>query len=257
MTVLFLKNTEAEGPGTMEDYLRRRGVPLRVLEPGELEGASLEGAEALVVMGGPMGVYEREKHPHLRASLRLIEEAFGKKLRVLGVCLGAQLVAHALGARVYRGHGQELGWMEVELTPEGAGDPAMGAFMRADPHDADVSRRHSETSGAPEGDADDVMGAFADFAMRRVEVFQWHGDTFDLPAGAVRLAGSEAYEDQAFRAGEGVYALQFHIEVTPAMLAQWFGGHPEEGRIREETSRLDFSEYAGRAEGFYRGFFGV
>lgn len=130
--------------------------------------------EGLIVMGGPMGVMDTEQHPGLTSEMKLIEEAVACDLPVLGVCLGAQLLAAALGARVYRGHGEEIGAGEVELV---ADDPVLGK----------------------EGG--------------RLPVLHWHGDTFDLPGGAHLLASSSEYENQAFRFGERAYGLQFHVEI--------------------------------------------
>ena len=126
----------------------------------------MEGAKAVVVLGGPMGVYEAEKHPWLADELRFLGDAIRGGFPVYGLCLGAQLMAAALGARVYPGEGKkEIGWFPVDLTPGAQGDPLLG----------------DEEASFP--------------------VFQWHGDTFDIPAGAVHLASSARYPNQAFRWG--------------------------------------------------------
>lgn len=228
MSVLVLKNIESEGPGTIGDYLRERNVPMEVVELGRGRPVpSLEGYSALVVMGGPMAVYEMDRHPHLTVASRLIREAINRGLRLLGVCLGAQLVAHCLGARVYKGQVEEAGWHHIELTADGIKDPLMRRLA--------------------------VHPAVGDF-WRRFKVLHWHGDTFELPMGAERLAGSELYENQAFKCGDEVYALQFHIEATAGMVEEWFSGHPLEESIREETGRL-YPEYSRRALNFYKAFF--
>jgi len=220
MPVLILKNTVSEGPGTIEGFLRERGEPCRVVELGGGEPVPpLEGYGALLMMGGPMGVYEAEKYGFLKAGFKAIEEAIKREMRVLGVCLGAQAVAHVLGARVYRGPGEEVGWLDVDLTSRGMEDP--------------VARTLTS----------------------RLRVFHWHGDTFDLPRGARRLARSALYENQAFGYGANVYALQFHIEVTPEMIAGWFKGDPREGRMAEETEKYH-KKCSLRALDFYREFFG-
>lgn len=222
MQVIVLKNAVHEGPGTIGDYLAGRGVRAEVVEPDGLGSLpSVSGFDAVVVMGGPMGMYEMDAYPHLRACAGLVDEAIGLGKRLLGVCLGAQMIAQCLGARVYKGHAEEIGWMDVELTTEGLADPVAAPL-------------------AEDG---------------RARVFQWHGDTFELPAGAVRLAGSEVYENQAFRYGEAVYALQFHVEVTPSMVEDWFEGRPEARRIMEETERI-YEPYRARAIEFYGRFFG-
>ncbi|KKM16905.1 hypothetical protein LCGC14_1681110 [marine sediment metagenome] len=128
MRTVILKNITSEGPGTIADYLYKAGLPYDVLEPEEVPSLkSLDGYDALVVLGGPMAVYDAEGYPQVEASVRLIKEALERELKVLGVCLGAQLMAHALGARVYKGPGgkEEIGWMDIELTEDGLMDPVL------------------------------------------------------------------------------------------------------------------------------------
>jgi GMP synthase (glutamine-hydrolysing) len=228
MSVIVLKNTAAEGPGTMGEFLRDNSVPVKVveLEKGEAP-PSLDRYDTMVVMGGPMAVYEMQSHHHLVTASRLIREGLNREMKVLGVCLGAQLIAHCLGARVYKGEVEESGWHHIELTGDGIKDPLMRKLA--------------------------LHPAVGDF-WKKFKVLHWHGDTFDLPMGAVRLARSDLYENQAFRYGDRVYAFQFHIEVTAKMVRQWFGGHPESQRIAEETG-LFYDEYLGRATNFYKAFF--
>ncbi|GAB4387884.1 MAG: type 1 glutamine amidotransferase [Thermodesulfovibrionales bacterium] len=228
MAVLVLKNIEAEGPGTIGDYLAEKGVPMEVVELGRGDPVPpLEGFSAMVVLGGPMAVYEMDRYPHLVIASRLIREAVNRGMRLLGVCLGAQLIAHCLGARVYKGEVEESGWHHVELTAEGIKDPLMRKLA--------------------------LHPTVGDF-WKRFMVLHWHGDTFELPMGAERLARSELYENQAFRCGDDIYAFQFHIEVTREMVRQWFAEHPLREGIEEETDRL-YAEYEGRARNFYGGFF--
>ncbi|MDA8387844.1 MAG: hypothetical protein M0Z58_04150 [Nitrospiraceae bacterium] len=226
MRVLILKNTPNEGPGTIEDYLGREDIPFDTVE-------LLKGGDApagrdythVVMMGGPMAVYEMEIYPHLEKGARLLEGFLKNGASALGVCLGAQMLAHVLGAKVYAGGGPEVGWYEVDMTPEGT--------------------------------ADEVFRTLSVDGQAKARVFQWHGDTFDLPAGVVRLASSALYRNQAFRWGKGVYALQFHIEVTPAIIAGWFEGgkdFAEAGKLFDQGVAI-YPEYAKRAMGFYRAFF--
>lgn len=171
-----------------------------------------------------MAVYEMHKYPYLINEAQLINAAIRANKHVLGVCLGAQMVAHALGARVYAGGQKEIGWYEIALTPDGMKDP--------------------------------LMSSLALDGKNRAQVFQWHGDTFDLPAGAVRLASSDLYPNQAFRYSDGVYALQFHIEVTPKIVSDWL--KDEKGidlnSVNAESSSL-YEPYRMRAMNFYRKFF--
>ena len=136
--------------------------------------------DALVVMGGPMNIYEHARYPFLVEEKRAIAEAVAAGRIVVGICLGAQLIADVLGARVQRNRWREIGWLPVRPTPAFANSPLAGLLPGA------------------------------------VEVFHWHGDTFDLPAGAIHLAGSTACAHQAFLYEGRVLGLQFHLETTSA-----------------------------------------
>jgi GMP synthase (glutamine-hydrolysing) len=139
----------------------------------------------LIILGGPMGVYDEEQFPFLRWEKRIIRAAIDEAVPLLGVCLGAQLIAVALGAEVYHGPVKEIGWSPISITPHGQVDSLLG------------------------------------YLPESATVFQWHGDGFDLPSRAVRLASSVNFENQAFRLGKSIYGLQFHLEVTPRMIERW------------------------------------
>lgn len=184
-TLLILQHIACEPPAAFEDELRSRGLELVRVELDEGEPLpARDGFAGIVVMGGPMGAYEEESHSWLAGEKRYLREAVERDVPVWGVCLGAQLLAASLGARVYRGPAAEVGLLPVQITEAAAGDPVFG--------DAPPS----------------------------IPALQWHGDTFDLPEGATLLARSPAYENQAFRVGRS-YGLQFHVEVTPELAAQW------------------------------------
>lgn len=225
LNVLIIKNVATEGPGTIEDYLRSQNIPLAVADMGGGETPpKVDGFTHMVVMGGPMAVYEMDRHPHLKNEAKLIEKAIKADKHILGICLGAQMIAHVLGAKVYSGGLKEIGWSRVQITPEGMTDPVMKQL------------------------APDRSGT--------AEVFQWHGDTFDLPAGAVRMASSDLFPNQAFRTSDRIYALQFHIEVTPVIVHDWFkDGKPEDLKQMDASSRLVYDSYQQRATGFYKEFF--
>jgi GMP synthase (glutamine-hydrolysing) len=183
--LLVLQHAGCEPPGVYEDELRERGIGfVRVVmdEVGELPDWRRHAA--IVAMGGAMGVYEEQRHPWLIAEKRLIADALEAGLPYWGVCLGAQLLAAALGAQVAPGPVPELGVLEVVLTEEAARDVVFEA------------------------------------APARFRTLQWHGDTFELPDGATRLAGSERYRQQAFRLG-AAYGLQFHLEVDGPLAERW------------------------------------
>lgn len=228
MSVLIIKNIVTEGPGTIEDFLRKEDIPFSIIELGLGEiPPPLEGFDTLVIMGGPMGVYEMDKYPHLMIESRIIREAINRNMRVLGICLGAQMVAYCLGAEVYPGQEKEIGWYHIELTGDGLKDPFMRKLA--------------------------IHPQVGDF-WRRFKVFHWHGDTFELPMSAMLLASSELYKNQAFRYGNNVYGFQFHIEVTKEILIDWFKDMPDRDNIISETEKI-YEEYTGRAMNFYKEFF--
>lgn len=183
---LVLQHAGCEPPGAYEEELLTRAVPLErvLLDQGEELPEDWRPYAGMIVMGGPMGAYEDSLYPWLGPEKRLIAEAVAGGLPYWGVCLGAQLLAAALGAGVSPGPGAELGVLSVELTEGAELDPV---FALAPP---------------------------------KFEALQWHGDTFELPAGAIQLARSELYEQQAFVLGRA-YGLQFHLEVTTTLAKEW------------------------------------
>lgn len=228
MAVLIIKNIITEGPGTIEDFLRKEDISFKVVElsSGEVP-PSLEDFNSLVIMGGPMGVYEIGQYPHLRIESRIIREAINRDMKVLGICLGAQMIAYCLGSNVYKGPKEEIGWQHIELAGDGIRDPFMKKLA--------------------------IHPSVGDF-WRKFKVFHWHGDTFEIPIGAVLLASSELYKNQAFRYKDNVYGFQFHIEVTGKMIKDWFENRPDVNSIMKETDGI-YEEYSGRAMNFYKAFF--
>lgn len=186
MRVHYLQHVAFEGLGSIAAWLEAREARLTATRLYEEPAPRLPSADELdwlVVMGGPMSVNDEATHPWLVAEKQLVREAVAASRVVLGICLGAQLVASALGARVAPGPEPEIGWFPIEPV-EGAG-----------------------------------ASPFAPLFARPREVFHWHGETFDLPPGAVRLARSAACPNQAFSLGDRVLALQFHLEMTPEGVA--------------------------------------
>lgn len=194
--VLVVQHVPHEPLGTLDRLLRARKIRIRFVNFARHPDASpaVTGYDAVIVLGGPMNVDEQERHPHLRTELKLLEAALAAGVPILGICLGAQLLAHALGATVRRNDHKELGWYPVDVTQAGAEDRAL---------------RHL----APQS-----------------PVFHWHGDTFDLPQGAEQLARSSLCPQQAFRYGPHAYGLQFHLEAEPPLIDRWLRLHADELR---------------------------
>jgi GMP synthase-like glutamine amidotransferase len=186
---VVVQHVAHEGPGAVGEALISAGhdVSLVRVDRGEpLPGADdLGNLAGLVVMGGPMGVHDEATFPWLAHERRLMTAAVRAELPVLGICLGAQQLALALGGQVTTGPQAEIGVGQVHLTGRGLEDPVCG------PAGADLPCLH------------------------------WHGDTFSLPEGGVLLAGNEHYPHQAFRFGQRAYGLQFHVELTPTLAAGW------------------------------------
>jgi len=187
---LAIRHVAFEDLGTLVGLLHQRGYDAVYQEAGvaDLASITLSTDDLLVVLGGPIGAYEEDRYPFLRDELHLIEQALRADIPILGLCLGAQLLARALGARVYAGEEKEIGIAPIELTSEGR--------------------------------ASCVRHLAPDF-----RVLHWHGDTFDLPAGATSLASTSLTPHQAFSAGPKILGLQFHIEAEAEQAERWLIGH--------------------------------
>jgi GMP synthase-like glutamine amidotransferase len=186
MDVLVLQHIACEPPGEYEAVLAERGARLHRVELDEGDPLPpFERFDAIVAMGGPMSVNDDADLPWLTAEKRAIGEAVRAGMPYFGACLGVQLLAASLGARVYAGPQPEVGVLRVTLTDAGVADPIFAGLPRSFP------------------------------------ALQWHGDTFDLPEGATLLASSPAYPNQAFRFGSRAYGVQFHVEVLPQMAREW------------------------------------
>lgn len=185
--VLILEHIGVEGPGRISGFLAGNKIPFKTIElwRSEVLPDALPDIEAIISLGGPMNVYEEDKYPFLKKEDEFLKKALEKEISVLGICLGAQLLAKAAGAEVKRSFEKEIGWGMVRLTDTGKKDPLFKGLEN------------------------------------NLEVFQWHEDQFDVPQQAVLLAESEKCRNQAFRLGKNAYGIQFHIEVTTDMIGSW------------------------------------
>jgi GMP synthase (glutamine-hydrolysing) len=188
-TCIAIRHLAFEDAGLIEGLLAARGIQLSYVDAGiaPFDAHALLETDLLVVLGGPIGVYETEAYPFLTGEIDILRRRLAAQKPILGICLGAQLIATALGARVAPGPAKEIGYAPIELTAEGK---------------------------------QSVLAPFAN-----VDVLHWHGDNLDLPPGATRLASTKACPNQAFAIGSRVLGLQFHIETEPRSLERWLIGH--------------------------------
>lgn len=185
MRIHYLQHVPFEGLASIEQWATNKDYILSATK--FYNGDTLPSVDHLdwvMVMGGPMNIYENDKYPWLTWEKHFIEEAIKKNKIVIGICLGSQLIADVLGSKVYKGQEKEIGWYPIQMTTEAQNYPVFASFPASFP------------------------------------VFHWHGDTFDLPPGTVRLAYSEVCANQAFIYGDRVLALQFHLESTQDSVRQ-------------------------------------
>src|SRR4030067_1282056 len=193
MNVLIIKHIDIEGPGLIEYCLKQEKMPYQIfnLTPS-VHLPKLEEITHIVLLGGPMNVYEEDRFPFLREEDLFIKEAIQRGRPVLGICLGAQLIAKALGAKVFKAPVKEIGWYDVSLTKIGSQCPLFSTLPKTFP------------------------------------VFQWHEDTFEIPKAGKLIVTSNPIPHQAFRYGDNTYGLQFHLEVTEEMIQEWMETYEEE-----------------------------
>lgn len=231
MNVLIIKHVDIEGPGLIEYCLNQAKIPYKIvnLKPG-VHLPKLDGFTHIVFLGGPMNVYEEDRYPFLRDEDLFIKEAIQRGKTVLGICLGAQLIAKALGAKVFRAPMKEIGWFDVTLTEEGSKDPFFSHLPKTFP------------------------------------VFQWHEDTFEIPFAGKLIATSTSMPHQAFRYGENAYGLQFHLEVSKEMITEWMQTYEDELKGSQPSlfsklkilsdTEMKIETYTRRGMEFLKDFFG-
>ena len=205
--VLVFQHVPFEILGTLDPQLRDGGYRVRYVNFGrdtdlDLQ-LDLDKYHGLIILGGPMNVDMTDEYPHLDIEVRLIQEAMEKGIPILGICLGAQLIAKTLGASVTKNPEREIGWYDVSLTEVGKADPLM---------------KHLEDTKP---------------------IFEWHGDTFAIPDGCVHLASSTTCPNQAFRYGDKVYGFQFHMEVDAALVERWLNTPVYQAEIAATNGKID------------------
>jgi len=185
--VLVFQHVPYELLGTLNPLLKDQGFRIRYVNFGRHPDVKpeVDRYDALIILGGPMTVDQVVHYPHLNVEVHAIKKAIEKGIPVLGICLGAQLIAKALGANVKKCEAKEIGWYDVAPTREGQKDSVLGEFSKSE------------------------------------KIFQWHGDTFEIPKGAQHLAMSKSCGNQAFKYGKNVYGFQFHLEVNKDLINRW------------------------------------
>lgn len=231
--VLFIQHIDIEGPGTIADFLDDNTLPYTIvdLSQGDKVPKWEKDFQSVICLGGPMNVYEEEKYRFLKEEDLLLKRIVDEEVPFLGICLGAQLIAKAAGARVTKNPEKEIGWYKIVLNDFGLND--------------DLFK--------------DLPEVF--------KVFQWHGDTFGIPYGGKRLAFSELCQNQAFKYGRNAYGIQFHVEVTKDMITRWADAYAKEldtlkGIVSDKQKMLDDyvaleKGYMRQAEQFYVNYFTV
>lgn len=201
--LLVLQHVAREPLGILDPLLRDAGLRIRYVNFAREPGAQVDiGRYAgLIVLGGPMNVDEADRYPHLAHEIEVLRAALDRSIPTLGICLGAQLLAAALGARVHPNPVREIGWYPLALSPQAADDPLF---------------RHLDASPP---------------------VFQWHAYTFTEPAGSVHLASTPSCGNQAFRYGDFAYGLQFHLEVDRALIGAWLQPSECDAALAQEIER--------------------
>ena len=222
--VIAIRHLCFEDLGSFASVLAERGLALRYLDAGIDDLASLDplAPALLVILGGPIGVNDGDDYPFLADELALVQRRLAAELPTLGICLGAQLIARALGSPVYPGPGKEIGWQPLELTDSGRAGPM---------HHLDAAL---------------------------TSMLHWHGDTFDLPADATLLASTPLCRQQAFAWGRATLALQCHPELVAGQIERWLIGHTGEiaaAGLSVDALRRDTGRYGATLERQARSFF--
>ena len=212
--ILVFQHVPFEPLGTLDPLLKEAGFRIRYVNFGREPTArpALDRYAALIVLGGPMNADQIDAHPNLVTEVEIIREAVERDMSVLGICLGAQLLAKALGGSVARNKVPEIGWHHVQLTEAGSREPILAAF--------DSSQ----------------------------EVFQWHEDGISLPPDAVCLAGSAASPVQAFRYGEHAFGFQFHLEASRTLIERWLTVPDHQQVLSDTSAHINVDEIRDRCD---------
>jgi len=220
--VLICKNTITEGPDTIKEFLETKKISYKIVELSMGEKIpDTKDFDVLIMLGGPMSVNEDDLYSYIKDEEALVRKFIKEDKKILGICLGAQIIAKALGASVYKGKQKETGWFDIELTNSGIKNSALNKLLTNN--------------------------------SKNCKVFQLHGETFDIPDGAAKLAGSKLFQNQAFKYNKA-YALQFHIEVYKDTVFEWLKDEDIDlDKVKAETEQF-YEDYRKKAFDFYKEF---
>ncbi len=225
--IYFIKHIDIEGPGTFGDFLRRKNIPFRIVDlgAGEKLPKLTKDVDAIVILGGPMNVYEEDKYSFLKAEDQFIKEVLAQEIPFMGICLGSQLLSRAAGSTVGKSPVKEVGFFDVELTKDGKSDLLFKGLEN------------------------------------KINIYHWHEDMFNIPAGGKLLATAKGCPHQAFKVGPCAYGLQFHVEVTDISINEWATEYIKdhaELKIKMERMMADYvvkkREFDQTAEKIYENF---
>jgi len=221
LKVIVIMHIESEGRGTIEDFLKSVQATYRIVKlyAKDLLPSHISDLDAIITMGGPMNVYEEDKYPFLQDEIDFLQKAIKAKIPILGICLGAQMIARACGATIKKSPLKELGWHDVSLTEAGVGDDHFYGLSKI------------------------------------LQLLQWHEDMFELPSAASLLATSKGCPHQAFRCNNA-YGLQFHIEINREMLCEWFADSKQRDWIICQFDHMKH-DIARQAQRIYSNFFAM
>jgi len=207
--ILVLKHIEIEGPGSIGEFFKNTSWNLKIvdLSKGESLPGNFRNIRAIISLGGPMNAYEEDKYSFLKDETEFLQGALRSEIPILGICLGAQLLARACGAKIGKAPVKEIGWHKISLTEAGKSDPLFIALPN------------------------------------ELEMFQWHEDTFGIPHGAAHLAESKSCPNQAFRFGKNAYGIQFHAEVNPEMIESWIIKYAQNGAPVPDAKDMIIESY--------------
>ena len=213
--ILVFQHVPYEPLGTLDPLLKESGFRIRYVNFGRNPDhrPTLDKYAAIIILGGPMNSDQIDAYPNLVTEVEIIRQAVARDMSVLGICLGAQLLAKALGGSVQRNPLREIGWYDVDLTEAGEADPVLSTFAR------------------------------------RQQVFQWHEDGMSLPPGTVHLASSSRSNIQAFRHGEHAYGFQFHLEVDSSLIERWLTVPDNQATLEDEAGQTNIDEIRSRTPG--------